>query len=292
MSANLAEATRPEAPLSIFQIPGCHFSDVGLDIEPGMRFDQWERLVRSLERAEQGIQWYLGDALNYGEMEYGEKYAQVIDAHEKTGIPIQTLKSYQWVAGRIPKVRRLTSASWSVHQEVAPLKPAKQIEVLNKVASGEIKPQQRAVRREAHKYKEKRKSEIEVLKSAEVVKWLTSLNKALLAHEETVPATAPFLKNMIRSMLGMVLWQSDRTVEGDCAVIFEAIEAVDGITDDELFIALQDKGFFMRDPEIDDRIELMVEKKRIKWIKMGGRKDNQRGDMADFLVPYSRPVFD
>lgn len=291
MSANLAEAPQQET-LSLFQIPGCHFSEVGLDIDPGMKFEHWERLVRSLERAEQGIQWYLGDALNYGEMEYGEKYAQVVDAHKKTGIPIQTLKNYQWVASRIPKVRRLTSASWSVHQEVAPLKPAKQIEVLKKIEKGEIRSESRAVRREAHKYKEKRKSEIDVLKSAEVVKWLTSLNKSLLEHEETVPASAPFLKNMIRSMLGMVNWQSDRTVEGDCAAIYDIVEEADGMTDDELFMALQNRGFFMRDPEIDDRIELMVEKKQVKWIKMGGRKDNQRGDMVDFLVPFGRPVFD
>lgn len=131
MSTHLAEIPRTEMPVSLFEIPGCHFSAVGLDIEPGMKFEHWERLVRSLERAEQGIQWYLGDALNYGEMEYGEKYAQVVDAHEKTGIPINTLKNYQWVAGHIPKVRRLTSVSWSAHQEVAALLPAKQTEWLS-----------------------------------------------------------------------------------------------------------------------------------------------------------------
>lgn len=281
--------TQSAMPLSLLDVPGFHFSPVGLTIDDWVDFDTWVSVGRALEIASLAVQWYLGDWLNHGENKWGEKYAQVIDAHRKTGIPINTLRDYQRVACQVPIDVRTSNLEWSIHREVAGLPKAKQREVLAKAQQHGYS--KRETEREASKFK-KRKSEIEVLKSAEVKAWLVSLNKALLQHEESVPSSAPFLKNMTRAMLGMVLWQADRTIEGDCNVIHEIVDEADGVTDDELFMALQNKGYFMRDPDIDDRVELMIDKKRVKWIKMGGRKDNQRGDMLDFLVPFGRPTFD
>lgn len=266
---------------SLFEIPGCHFSEVGLDIEPGMKFEHWERLVRSLERAEQGIQWYLGDALNYGEQNYGEKYAQVIDAHKTTGIPIDTLRNYQWVANRVENVRRLTSVPWSVHQEVAPLSPAKQKEVLDKVASGEI-THQREVRREAAKHKPKRLSEIDVLHEPEVQEWLSTLNASLVEYEDKVPACAPFLRSMICRFEGMVLWQADRTVEGDCRAVIEVFDTAERATDSDIWVWLQRVGYFMREQELDDRLAYMIDKKMLQLVTVeGSRQEGRRGVMLE-----------
>ncbi len=48
------------------------------------------------------MQWYLGDWLMHGENKWGEKYAQVIDVHEQTGIPILRLSTIVDILGRPP----------------------------------------------------------------------------------------------------------------------------------------------------------------------------------------------
>jgi len=99
---------------------------------PGIRelrfvnFGHWTRLGEILKRAESGIQWWLGDWMNYGENQYREKYAQAVDAHEETGLNVDTLRNYQWVAERVPPVMRITNLPWSFHQAVAALSPDEQ----------------------------------------------------------------------------------------------------------------------------------------------------------------------
>lgn len=282
-------------PLSLFDVPGCEFTEVGLTIEPGMAFEHWERLVRSLERAEQGIQWYLGDALNYGENEYGEKFAQVIDVHKKTGIPIDTLRDYQRVACQVKPDVRTSNLSWSIHREVASLKPLKQKLVLAKAEAAKLT--KRETSKEVHRVKRAEgteKTEIEVLQTPEVKEWLSDLHGALKEREPKVPNSAPFLRNMMHAMLGMVVWQQERTVEGDCEAIMGVFDG-DGLysaTDSEIFQWLNDRGFFMRDPELDERLDLLCEQKRLKYVQTGGRKDNQRGDMTWVYMPYGNKVFD
>jgi len=293
MSAALTEFTT--APVTMFDVPTCHFTDIGLEIEPGMKFDHWERLLAMLERAEQGIQWYLGDALNYGEQEYGEKYAQVLDAHKATGIDVDTLRNYQWVASRVKVVTRVTGVSWSAHREVATLSDSKQRKVLSRI---DKKTPVHKVRREVHKVKREEGeaiSEIEVIQSPEVQQWLSDLHKAVVPFESNVPMTAPFLRNMVRSMLGVIEQQSERTVQSDCEAImrlFEGDDAPYSATDNEIFKYLLAHFYFMRDPELDDRLELLCEQKRLKYIQTGGRKENQRGDMTWVYMPFDQPVFD
>jgi hypothetical protein len=48
-------------------------SRVGLLLRPGMDFAEWESLGHTLGRMEKAVQWWIGDWLNYGEREYGEK---------------------------------------------------------------------------------------------------------------------------------------------------------------------------------------------------------------------------
>lgn len=292
MTTALQEA--PHA-VSLFEIPGCQFTEVGLTIEPGLAFEHWERLVRSLERAEQGIQWYLGDALNYGENEYGEKFAQVIDAHKKTGIPIDTLRDYQRVSCQVKPDVRSPTLSWSVHREVASLKPQKQRLVLAKAEASKLTKRETA--KEVHRVKRAEgleKTEIEVLQTPEVKQWLSSLRQILKDHEPSVPSSAPFLRNMMHAMLGMVGWQQERTVEGDCSAIMEIFdgEGLYSATDGEIFQWLNNHGYFMRDPELDERLDFLCEQKRLKAVKTGGRKENQRGEMAWVYMPYGNKVFD
>src|SRR5262245_30929083 len=55
----------------------------------------------------------------------GEKYSQALD---DTGLDIQTLTNYAWVANNLST--RRDSLSWSHHREVASLGPAEQAEAL------------------------------------------------------------------------------------------------------------------------------------------------------------------
>lgn len=106
---------------TFLDIPGCEFTETGLRIKTKISFDHWERLGEVLKRAETGIQWWLGDWMIYGEHQYGEKYAQALDASEQTGINADTLRNYHWVSERIPSVMRITELPWSFHQVVAGL---------------------------------------------------------------------------------------------------------------------------------------------------------------------------
>jgi hypothetical protein len=131
----------------LLDIPGFHFSPVSLVIDDDVEFEVWEAAGRALEIAGLAIQWYLGDWLSHGERKWGEKYAQVIDGHKKTGIPINTLRDYQRVAGQVAIDVRTSEVAWSVHREVAGLPKAQQRAVLQKVKQDTDKWTQRAVKR-------------------------------------------------------------------------------------------------------------------------------------------------
>lgn len=127
--------------------------------------------------------------------------------------------------------------------------------------------------------------EIETLHLPAVRLHLEETIQQLKNRDEDVPASAPFLHNMYHAMIGQVQWQLDRTVDEDCDKIFEAIE--DGCYRfDDMFKWLQERGYFMREPEVEDRLATMVERKRVRETKEGGRKDTQRGEMTTIWVPY------
>lgn len=131
------KAVRPSqstalAKSDFLQLPGCELTETGLTIAPGMKREEWERIGEALRKAESGIQWWLGDWMAYGDKEYGDKRAKAADANEQTGINVDTLITYQWVAERVPSFRRLKVLSWSHHQAVAALKPKQQVALLAK----------------------------------------------------------------------------------------------------------------------------------------------------------------
>lgn len=93
----------------------------GLSLPEGMSFEQWEDVGGTLATMERAVNWWVGDWLNYGERQYGEKYTQAIEA---TGRRLQSLMNYASVAGRVPVEARRPALSWSAHRAVAYLDPA------------------------------------------------------------------------------------------------------------------------------------------------------------------------
>lgn len=131
---------------------------------------------------------------------------------------------------------------------------------------------------------EPRPSEIAVLHDPDVRAWLEGDLEQEKAKEPQVPTNAPWLRNMIHSRIGQIQWQLDRTVEGDYRVIKMAVSETLG-TDDDVFMWLQDRSYFMSDPELESRLEFMVENGQIRKKQAEGRKKGQRGKMVDVYLP-------
>lgn len=94
-------------------IPGT-VTPTSLVLRPNVPFKTWHETVETLKRIEGGGQWWIGDALNYGEAAYGEKYAQAVDESQA-----RTWQAYAWVASRYEITRRLVNVAWSTHQALA-----------------------------------------------------------------------------------------------------------------------------------------------------------------------------
>ena len=104
-------------------------SESGLSVVDELTYDQWSTLMQTLYRMDCAFQFALGDALNYGENRYGERYAQ---AMEVTGHSYQSLANYAWVAKAVPIDRRVSGLSWTHHRIVARLEPEQQTIMLER----------------------------------------------------------------------------------------------------------------------------------------------------------------
>lgn len=108
---------------------GVEYGRTALMLDEQTPFETWAELGATLADIRGAVQWWVGDWIVHGERAFGESYAQAIDA---TGLDVDTLRGYAWVAGRIPPVRRRTSLSWSAHREVAALEPSEQDALLDR----------------------------------------------------------------------------------------------------------------------------------------------------------------
>ncbi len=84
-----------------------------------MTYDQWECIGATLQQVDRSMRWWIGDWLNVGERNWGETYAQAIQA---TDASVETLKKYKSVADRIGAQDRHANLSWTHHFYVAYVK--------------------------------------------------------------------------------------------------------------------------------------------------------------------------
>lgn len=97
---------------------GVHGTPTGLSFTGDLSFDQWEVLLNRLYTMNGAIQWMLGDALNYGNARYGEKYSQAL---ESTKLTYSALANFSWVARSVPPENRNPNLSWTHHRAVSKL---------------------------------------------------------------------------------------------------------------------------------------------------------------------------
>lgn len=81
-------------------------------------YEDWTTYGNALQLVDHATPWLLGDWLNYGERAYGETYTQAIQA---TGLGVQTLMDYKWVAARCQLSTRREALTFTHHSMVAKL---------------------------------------------------------------------------------------------------------------------------------------------------------------------------
>lgn len=86
-------------------------------------FEQWLECGEFINKAKGAVHFWIGDWLNYGERQWGERY---IEAIEKTGYEYKTLRNDKWVSARVDLSRRRDKLSFDHHATVANLEPEEQ----------------------------------------------------------------------------------------------------------------------------------------------------------------------
>jgi|ERR1051326_3722400 hypothetical protein len=271
--------------------PGITFTSIGLVIEEWVSFEQWARYGRKLQLAEKGIQWALGDWVIHGETHFKERAAQAV---EFTGLKIKTLQNYATVAQSVDQSRRRDSdvVDYSTHVEVASLPADEQEQIL---AEAERDPGYtvKQARRAVHKAKRrlgKQKSELELLHTPEVKEYLDRYLAALKELEESVPLTARFLRLMAQSHQAQVHWQMNRSIDADCEAIMLPVKKYGAVAEDDLYTWLIEHGYFMSDPELDERLDYMqrddVRMLRITDAGKAGKQEERRGKLPQIYVKW------
>lgn len=110
--------------------PRCRFEKTSLVLPADLRFEEWKVIGETLKTMKQSVHFWLGDWVRFGKHQYGEKYAQAIDA---TGYNIGTLQNDVFVAGAIESSRRREVLSFDHHAAVASFPPAQQTELLDRI---------------------------------------------------------------------------------------------------------------------------------------------------------------
>lgn len=119
----------PTLPLAIAADNG-----VALTLREGLTLDEWLDVGKNLGRASQGIQWFVGDWLNYGVV-HGYVAQDKYDlAEEVTHMAKGWLYQCAWVARSIDPADRKADLSFEHHRRIASLKPGLERSVLLQAA--------------------------------------------------------------------------------------------------------------------------------------------------------------
>jgi site-specific DNA-methyltransferase (adenine-specific) len=112
LDRQFVDAVRPDASSWV------RFDATSLHFDPATPFEVWEEITQRLIEVNRGIQWWVADALAFGEAAYGERYSQVL---ETDFYSYDTLRNMAWVSRSIEPSRRRDAVPFSHHTEVAPL---------------------------------------------------------------------------------------------------------------------------------------------------------------------------
>lgn len=134
-SPAIVAAPPPPPPPERLELDLEHFrlAETGLTVKGQPSFEEWESIGNLLHLMVRGIQWCVGDWLCYGDGEWGEKAAQVVDA---TKWSYETVRVYRWVAERVPPQNRFPKLPFKMHMVVAALSTSEQHRWLTRALEG------------------------------------------------------------------------------------------------------------------------------------------------------------
>jgi hypothetical protein len=102
-------------------------------IAEGLTYEEWQDIALCAGVMNRASHFWIGDIILYGEANYGEKYAQVMDS---LGVAYSTLANIVHVCKTIPPEQRREALSFTAHQEACCL-PAEEREAMLAVAEAE-----------------------------------------------------------------------------------------------------------------------------------------------------------
>jgi hypothetical protein len=108
--------------LVVTAIPG-KLTTTGLELPGKLAYEAWRQVGLRLSCLREWTNFAVGDWLNYGEIHYGETYAQ---AASETHIPEDRLMILKYVSSRVAAKTRIAGVQWSFHREVAKLEADEQ----------------------------------------------------------------------------------------------------------------------------------------------------------------------
>lgn len=141
------------------QLGNCTLTARGIVFQGELSFDDWKGVGEFLERAESGVQWWIGDWLLYGEgrPQWGDKYEQAVSLFGKDWT---TLANYKSVSKAIEFSLRNENLPWSHHKTVAYEPPSVRQKLLDAAAPDEPdKPPKMSVAELKKEVKKRRRAE-------------------------------------------------------------------------------------------------------------------------------------
>jgi len=100
-----------------------HLTALGAQFKGDVSEEAVDELLQKSGRLARGCMFIIGDAINYANGKWGEKYDRWI---ELTGLEYQTLRNSASIAGKIDLYRRRYNLTFEHHKLVAPLDPEAQ----------------------------------------------------------------------------------------------------------------------------------------------------------------------
>lgn len=136
-AVRLRESDEYFAPLAVDVDPRTfQLTATGLTITGSPNFATWEHVGRLLYRANETVQWAIGDWWIYGETTYGDRAKQVRERFaeqddEQIDNFLRRCRNVGWVARAIEPSRRRDDLTFSHHEAVAALEPEHQDPLLD-----------------------------------------------------------------------------------------------------------------------------------------------------------------
>ena len=99
-------------------------TETALIVRDGCTFEQWAAMGNGLSREAKSLPWRIGDWLNFGVKNYGDKRALAIDHAARLGLQPEYVRNVMRVCSQV--ACRHASLSFSHHNEVAACSPTEQ----------------------------------------------------------------------------------------------------------------------------------------------------------------------